>query len=456
MPSLLPSGPAAAVALTLSLALSGAAGCGSRSDLDPFGAADSGEQGGGTTTSGSGTTTPTGSTTSGTTGTTTTTVTGPVECSGLTVLSPLQVVPTPGEARAPELQVLPATGEALLAYIEAPPGASGLLRFSASAAFAEWPPPFSGFPAALENVVDFATGPGPEGPVGYIRRAGDLPVLASQLYPDLVKVDTPFQPGDGEISFVAAIPDRYLAAELTAVPGYHVLGVGSYQPGGLPQSEDPLVCTTNRILGAGVPAGQGFLAAFTQPSYAESCIPAEAGTIAQVGRYDAPPEPGSSLKYTEGSSWVSAGQPLVHLAMAATSSGAWLAFQTDGSTSEVPPPVFAIRLDMAGEPIPGEQYIPVMPAGFTPPAIAAAAVGDNLAVAWVDNIDPGPPLIALQLVRPDGSLGPATSFPTSEAWATGRLRLLASPAQNSLLVAWETSLDGHRVALARIDCIGGL
>ena len=59
-------------------------------------------------------------------------------------------------------------------------------------------------------------------------------------------------------------------------------------------------------------------------------------------------------------------------------------------------------------------------------------------------------------LRPDGSLGPATSIPTNEAWLVGRLRLLASPAQNSLLIAWEAYVNDYRVALARVDCVGGL
>jgi hypothetical protein len=434
-------------ALLVTLALSGAAGCGSRSDLDAFQPGGSGGEGGGDTT-------PTGSTTTGTGSTTTATVTQPVECEALTALS-IEVVPTPGQARMPELQALPTTGEVLLGYIEASLPASGPLRFTATPAFAEWPPPFSGFPAALDDVEEFATGPGPAGPVGYIRRAGDS-VLASQLYPELVKVDAPFQPGDGHILFAAAIQDRYLAAELTAVPGYHVLGVGSYQPGGLPQSEDPLVCTQNPVLGAGVPSGQGFLAAFTQPAVGNACEPSAVWGVAQVARYASSPELGSSLEYSESSAWGLAGEAIMHLAMAPASFGAWLVFQTDGATSETVPPVVAARLGPDGEPLPGDQYIPLTPGGYVPVAIAVAALGDTLAFVWVDVIDPGPPVIIVQLVRPDGSLGPATSFPTNEAWPLGRVRLLGSPAGNSLLVAWEAYADDYRVAMARIDCVGGI
>ena len=459
MPSLLARFPAStpATCLFLTLVLTGAGGCGSRSDLDLYRAGGSGEHGGGGsgptgTTTATSTGTATGTTT---TGTTTTTLTGPVECSGLTVLSPLTVVPTPGQARAPDLALLPATGEALLGYIEAPPAGSGTLRFSASAAFGAWPPPFSGFVAALEDVADFAVGPGPAGPVGYIRREGDFPVLASQVYPDLVKVDAPFQPGSGEILFITAIVDRYLGAQIGASQPYYVLGVGSYQPNSLPQNDGPLVCQSNRILGAGVASGQGFLTGFTQPALGDSCNPSASGKVVQVGRYDSPPALGSFLEYSESIVFGQAGEAITHVGMAPASFGAWLVFQSDGSTSETVPPVVAMRLDTAGKPLPGQQYTPVMPGGVVPPAIAVAALGDNLAFAWLDVIDPGPPVIALQLVLSDGSLGPATSFPTNEAWATGRLRLLASPGQNSLLVAWETLADDSRVWLARIDCAGG-
>lgn len=457
MPSLL-ARPSATACLFSMLVLSGASGCGSRSDVDLSVAAGSGGQGGGDPwTTGTTTLTTTSTGTGSTTGTTTTTstTTDPVECFGLTVLSPLAVVPNPGPARTPELQLL-ATGEALIGYIEAPPGAPGPLRFSASGAFAAWPPSFSGSVAALEGVVDFATGPGPDGPVGYVRRDGDFPVLASQLYPDFVKVDAPFQPGTGDILFITAISNRYFGAQLSSSQPYHVLGLGSYQPNSLPQSEDPLVCQTDRILAAGVPAGQGFLAAFTRPATGGTCNPGAFGSVVQAARYHSPLELGGNLDYLEGAAFGQAGEPIAHLAMAPASFGAWLAFQLDGSTSESVPPVVAVRLNADGKPLPGAQHIPVTPGHYIPPVVAAAALGDNLAFAWADAIDPSAPVIVIQLVRPDGSLGPATSIPTNDAWLSGRVRLLGSPGQNSLLVAWDGLVNDHRVALARIDCVGGL
>lgn len=97
------------------------------------------------------------------------------------------------------------------------------------------------------------------------------------------------------------------------------------------------------------------------------------------------------------------------------------------------------------------------PEGIGWPTIAAATlVGDALAVAHVDTLDPSAPTIVVQIAKPDGTLGPATSIPTNDAWLTGRVELQASPDGRSLLVAWEAAQDQPRIALARIDCVTAL
>jgi hypothetical protein len=176
----------------------------------------------------------------------------------------------------------------------------------------------------------------------------------------------------------------------------------------------------------------------------------------QVARYDAPPGLGPSLEYTETSTHETGFDPIVHLAMAPTSFGAWLVWQANGASAEVVPPIVAVRLDAAGKPLPGKQDIVVMGGGYIPPATAVAALGDNLVFAWVDALDPGPPVIGIQIVRADGSLGPSTAIPTNDAWLVGGVRLLASPAQDSVLVAWGAFVNDHRVGLARVDCASGL
>ncbi len=80
--------------------------------------------------------------------------------------------------------------------------------------------------------------------------------------------------------------------------------------------------------------------------------------------------------------------------------------------------------------------------------------GDELAVAWVDNIDPTAPTIVVRIVRADLSLGPVTSFSTNPAWLFGSLRMVASPDGARLFLAWDASGGGApTVGAARLDCV---
>ena len=95
-----------------------------------------------------------------------------------------------------------------------------------------------------------------------------------------------------------------------------MLKVESYQTGSLPQSEDPLVCVSSRVLASAVPSGQGFLAAFNVPNPPE--MPCRMGgmgpgTVVTLMRYDAPTELGSFLTATEGDRAVVASEPLANV-----------------------------------------------------------------------------------------------------------------------------------------------
>lgn len=442
--------------LALASLAAGAAACGSRSDLlGTTGDGAGGGQGGATGTAAGGSTPATGG--GGSTGTTGSTGgSAPFECAQLSLALDLIVpAPSPGLARAPQIALLDPVdpGHEVLSFLDSPGGEAGALLAFRVDAFAEWPPAFDG-PALLdEGVIAYAAGPGPSGPVGLLHPAGAPATLATALYPQLVAAEAPFTAGDA-ILFAAGIPDRTFVAQSTQAPGYGVLGLGSYQPGSLPQGEGPLVCITSPVLAAGVPSGAGFLVAYLEPDPPEpGCDPAapHPGTVVSVSRYEAPPGLGTFLERTQGLR-LHQGEPAAHLALAQASSGGWLVFQTDGSTARIPPPIVALRLDAAGNALAPDELIPVSPGGAVVPALAAAGLGDALAVAWIDALDPSAPVIAVQIVGPDGALGAAASIPTNAAWYAGGLQLLASPAGDSLLVAWETFDEGGRVALARLDC----
>lgn len=161
-----------------------------------------------------------------------------------------------------------------------------------------------------------------------------------------------------------------------------------------------------------------------------------------------------SLSGTEGSHF-ELGEPVAYLHLAPASFGAWVVFQSDGGNSLMVPPIVAARIDHLGQAISALDPIPVSPAGFLTNSVAVASLGDTLAVAWVDSVDPSAPTIVVQLVEPSGILGAGISIPTNDASLSGQIEMLASPDGNSLLLAWEGQVDGPRVALARVDCAGG-
>lgn len=422
------------------------AACGARSDVqDPPATSGGGGSGGAPATTG----------TTGPTGTTSPSSGGAApDCASLVAEEEIVIAPGPGLATSPQLAQLPGSNDVLLSFLDAPAGDGGALFAARVEAFGAWPPAFDE-PALLHPAVArYKVGPGPAGPVALLHPPGAQPALATSIYPQLESLDVPLTPHD-DVLFVAAIQDRYFFGERSETGAYDVLALGSHQPGSLPQSEGPLVCLSPPLIARGVPSGPGFLAAYLEPDPPEpGCVPAAplSGTIVSVSRYEAPPGLGAHLERTQGQRFVNS-EPAVHLALAPASFGAWVVFQTDGSTSRSAPPVVAARLDAGGKAMSPGEPTPVSPGGVIMPDVAVASLGDTLAVAWIDAIDPSAPVIVLQLVRPDGTLGAATSIPTNAAWYTGALQLLPSAAGDALLLAWETFEQDGQVALARIRCL---
>lgn len=436
-----------------SLVLASIAGCGSRSGIDLFGSGASGGAGAGGGTS---TSTTTSSSTS-TSSSTTTTTSGAATCDALSTW-PAVVLPDLG--RRPQLAALPGSNDVLLGVVAPGDAPYDFLTLDRVVPFAAWPPTIeTSYGDWVTPVDDFAMGPGPDGPVALLYLAGASLNLLTTMVPDVSEVPlTPF--GNADTLFAAGIPGRYLAAQVDKSNGYASLSIVSYQPGGLPQTEGPHVCISSAVDAAAVPSGTGFLTALVEVDPpANNCAPATpfAGTRLSVKRYESPPEAGSFLQLSDGDGF-STPEPIFHLAMAQAAFGAWVVFQTDGSISEQMPAIVATAVDATGHVLPGTPaFFSVSPEGIAWPHLAAATVvGDALALAYVDTVDPSAPTILIQIARPDGTLGPATSIPTNGAWLTGRVELQASPDRRSLLVAWEAAQDQPRIALARVDCVNGL
>lgn len=380
---------------------------------------------------------------------------GAATCSGALEVLPTTIAVTALLQSAPRIARGPALGHVLYSFVNAPSGEAGPLHAMDVDAFGAWPPAWSPALMVDADVVAYTLGPGPAGPLSLIHHSNSPPSLADALLPALSVVNAPIS-DDGTPLFVTGIPDRYFWAETQATGAYHVLHVGSYEPSSLPQSEQPLICTTTPHLGQAIASGKGFLAAFVEPNPPEpACDPAapKPGTIVSLSRYSVPASVGSFLERSQGDRFVTS-EPLVTLGLAPASFGVWVVFQTDGSTSLTPPPIVASRVDAQGQTLtPGGEMIPLSPGGFLSPALATAALGDTLAVAFIDAIDPSAPTIDVQLVFADGTLGKAAQIPTNDAWYEGSLQLVASEDQRSLFVAWQASKNGSVTAFARIDCL---
>lgn len=435
--------------LLLPLAIAAGMACGSRSDLDDVesgstGGAGHGGAGGSGGSGGAGA----GGGGAGGSG-------GQVECSALSV-EPIAWAPGPSLVHTPQIALLPPSGNVVVSFLSAMKGEPGPLFAVRADAFGAWPPVFDEVTLLQDGVARYAVGPGPSGPVAVVHPIAEPALLATTFFPQIVDAEVPLSAID-EVLFATAIPDRYLFAHAAVQSEYNVFHLGSYQPGSLPQSEQPLVCVTSTVLGAGVPSGAGFLAAYVEPDPPEPGCDVQAplpGSVVSISRYEAPPGAGTFLERTQGERFFPF-EPAVHLGLAPASFGGWVVFQTDGSTARVPPPVVAARVSASGDALVPGELIAVTPGGYIPPEVTVAALGDTLAVAWIDAIDPSAPVIAVQLVRPDGTLGPATSFPTFEAWFSGNLEILPSAGGDSLLLAWESAFEGEvsQIALGRIDCV---
>lgn len=376
-------------------------------------------------------------------------------CAGLVVAEPgPAIVGGVNGASDPQLAFFP-DGERVLLTFVGPASAGPALHVRELDASAPWPPAVGGASPLIPTSSGYALGTSPTGPVALVGFGGNTS-LAVVLGEGASAIDDAPTP-PGKPLFTAAIDDRFLYATSQSLAAFEQLQVGSYQPGSLPQTDDPLICLGTEILAAGVASGAGFLAAFAAPGeFLSDCDPNGAmGSTIDLYRYESPSGLGSSLEPAYGGTFdFEPADVLLGVHLAPASFGAWLVWQQAGINAEVPPPPFAIRLDPTGaalDPVGSATALGTI--GWGGP-VAVASLGDDLIVAWAEYADPSAPLVMVQMVRADGSLGPSTSFYTHELWQTGPMRIAAQPNGKQIFVTWEGGMNQTDIAMARIDCVG--
>ncbi|MBK6514766.1 MAG: hypothetical protein IPM79_33460 [Polyangiaceae bacterium] len=307
-----------------------------------------------------------------------------------------------------------------------------------------WPDPFDDVVTLAPSASSFVAGPGQIGPMALLEDQEGGGSLERDLFgvaPPIVTFS-----GAGEPMFVAQSSERTLFASHQ----FGFLTVGSWSEREGVALEGPSICLGTTMLGGAIAKADGFVTA-----YADSVAPGQS-CFAQV------PQPGLNLvtmRYAPGAPMpvtlveqLPQNEPLLHLALVSTGFGAWLVYQTDGSTSRTMPAIAAYRVDHGGALQPEEPGpIPLTPDGISTSQLAASAMDDALVIAWVDSVDPSAPMVIVQRIEADGSLGPAASFGTHAAWLSGRLRMTTTADQRSLILAWTADVD-KSVGVARISC----
>jgi hypothetical protein len=426
-----------------------AAACGRTPLSEWYGAEGAGGAGGAPSTTGSA-----GSAgTTGSAGSSGTGAGGPVEpCDGLVTTGDPISTAASGSQLEPALGVAK-EGDAILAYRRETGPLIAFARFDAWSPM--WPETLvqKGIPD-FNFLFSFIIGPGPHGP-SLVGNQG--PVPESLFFGDTFIQGLSgnwFESGPRRELFIARSPDRSLVALSNDIADSRLT---LYELGGVPwQNSAAWGCGSTPVVAAAsaVPGGQ--IVAMSSGAPFGECEPTSKlgpSTRLQIGFF------GPGLKATLGSE-LELSEPVANLALAPRAvtaegaGGAWLVYQSDGSTSLLPPPIMAARLDALGALI-GDPF-PVTSSGATEGPIAAAALGQRLLVVWYEAIDDGPPSLVAQLIEPDGTPG-ASAWLTSETWIQrARLALLGSPDGTQFVVAWESAPDGplkdHRVRIARFGC----
>jgi hypothetical protein len=238
-----------------------------------------------------------------------------------------------------------------------------------------------------------------------------------------------------------AEPLRYLTAHITTGTS----GVDAAYTG--------LACGNKPLTADAVPSADGYLAALSSHRPLGTCfddnVPIGVPNKIHLARVS------TAGGITAGAS-VEGMDDMLKVALVPRSDGAWLVWQESGASAEVPPPIMAAPVNHLGEFT--APPLPVTGAGFTYGLFEATALGDKLAVAWVDVLDPGPPTMIIQVIDEAGGYAGATGVSSPSAWISGTgFSLLGSPSGDRLLAAWATfpagGADATRIEVTRLDCV---
>jgi hypothetical protein len=250
----------------------------------------------------------------------------------------------------------------------------------------------------------------------------------------------------------------YLAAYQREIPGdpsvYMKMGIVDADSLGA-EVYPGIACAKAAFPAAAVPSQGGFLLAAASGRKFAACglddgIPGPADEV-QVTRFDL------GKKDLTLSAAFQQPDPLVHVLLAkASHGGAWVAWRNNGASAEFPPPIQAARLDEAG--FQTGPVFDVATNGQPELPFAIAALGDLLAVVWIDTLDPGPPTLRLDLLDASGAFVTGASINTGPSWLhDSPLSLLPAPNGKGLLLAWSDmdSPEPAIVRVARFTCAGG-
>jgi hypothetical protein len=364
-------------------------------------------------------------------------------CTNFVVDGEPYTIPAGQNATEPEVGVMP-DGRLFVAWL----AQSGALVGDATIDLDVWPHPFESISELAAPASAFVAGQGALGPVAFFGDSLGGTGLLRELFTG--SPPSPTFNSTGKPLFAVDVGSR----TLYALDEGGLLNVGSHALPAFAASHGPSICLGSKTLASAALKGNNVVVA-----YADSLAPGQScfAQVPQPGlnlvtmRYEATGSPDASFNLAQAAVLTQA-EPLLHLELASTGFGAYAVFQTDGSTSEVMPPIQAYLLDQGGGLQPrGAGPITLTGSGVATNTVAAVAMEEDLVIAWVDAIDPSAPLILVRRVRADGSIVAETSIPTLAAFLSGKLRMVTSPDQRHLLLAWTADVN-KSVGVAKVSC----
>ena len=356
---------------------------------------------------------------------------------------PIGATPFPLPLSAPALAPLPPG----LAVVERD-DASGALSFEPLSAWtANWPLTLGAAQDTGQAAASFVVGTGLGGPA-LLAAAPPLGVFLAG--PEAFGASGTWQQiawGTYEPALVAALPQSWLAGLGSSAGSLVSLGLCEVQPDLSTGCDWDVACA----LGGRLPA---------------AAAPVDGAVIAGVasgkdwGGCPDPDMPGPPTRLhvvrVEGAHALSlgatlvTGEPIAHVEVVSRVGGAWVVYQTDGSTSEQPPAVLAQRVDATGLLV-GEPTAAV-PDGECEGIFAAAPFGDGLVVAWLRPA--GAPGLGVRVIEQSGSLGPGGALDLPGPLSHDRIGVAASPTADAVVVVFGAPPPGasETVYAARLAC----